>query len=96
MATKHTKGPWLYERQHKFFSVRHVRDDEWTVVCETLLYSPEDEANARLISAAPELLELLKSSLESLQMESECDGCTVYPCTQCRAKAVIRKAEGAL
>jgi len=73
------------------------------LVCQTIMrevatekeWLATDEANARLISAAPELLEALESCLSSLQMEcDECPGCTVDPCTQCRAKAAIRKARG--
>jgi|688.fasta_scaffold532493_2 hypothetical protein len=64
---KHTKGPWLIE------SKVYVCGGECCVaVTETYSamqkLSPEQrEANARLIAAAPELLEALKESLVILE-----------------------------
>ncbi len=67
-AAQHTPGPWNVERQHDFFSIRRQGDDEWTVVCETLLAASEDEANARLIASAPTLEAVNKELLQALEV----------------------------
>lgn len=75
MDSKHTKGPWLIaiddvvEKTCEVF-VR-VPGNEYQTICEVrltgdALMSDEAEANAKLISAAPELLEALK------ELHSEC------------------------
>ena len=97
--SRHTPGPWV---------VRHddmVCSKEGRIIadCESTSYNmrpappiAEDKANARLIAAAPELLEGLK---QLLAMQIDCDGVTVkiadYHCHQTRqAQAAINKAEG--
>lgn len=71
MKTKHTPGPWTVEGS----CVRSKNDRDW--VCETSIrnlagkfvgWTKKDEeviapANARLIAAAPELLDALKRLL---------------------------------
>ena len=53
---KHTPGPWLADGA----SVYEERDD-FSVICNFWSSSlPEWEANARLIAAAPDLLEALE------------------------------------
>ena len=47
---RHTPGPWNFEKHENF--VVYVGNNE---ICE--LYEGDQEANARLIAAAPELLE---------------------------------------
>lgn len=60
--TKHTPGPWYIEEQHPKFGgyfIHHNADetqDSDDVVCSDVT----NEANARLIVAAPELLEALE------------------------------------
>lgn len=90
---KRTLGPWSVnadrQRVHHI-PLRICQSDNMTLA--TVWNS--SWANAHLIASAPELLEALESALESLRMESECEGCTTDPCTQCRAKAAIKKAYG--
>jgi hypothetical protein len=97
---KHSPAPWEISQYEnwKGFSI-------WAPGAGCIAerwYASEHEdvpilANARLIAAAPALLEALKSCLSCLQMEcEECYGeCPCAdPCAQCRAKAAIRAAVG--
>jgi len=66
MKAKHTPGPWIVAEDQ-------VGDDDGNVIADVTLYNewntPEGivtkempwEANARLIAAAPEMLELLEA-----------------------------------
>jgi hypothetical protein len=68
MNTLHTKGPWTFVSQCESNNVQHecflgtINSDRWNIAAvwgdagDTI---GEAEANARLISAAPELLEVL-------------------------------------
>lgn len=63
MSTKHTPGPWIVQEKYPF----HVMTSDGFAVADTdLSYSSLDEqsqaANARMIAAAPELLEALRSA----------------------------------
>ena len=58
--TKHTPGPWKasydrYERKHSF-----VGDGMWFGKISWTVTSDRNEADARLIAAAPELLDALQ------------------------------------
>ena len=81
MTTKHTPGPWYvgsgtYEGRN-IYSVASVTDDEGFTY-QPVVASAEDDgikcwdANARLIAAAPDLLEALKRcKFDSLNMTIE-------------------------
>jgi hypothetical protein len=58
--TKHTPGPWRADVQDPAFVNYDVRTDE-TIICTMGIdmCTEEEAANARLIAAAPELLEAL-------------------------------------
>lgn len=59
-------------------------------------WKEEAEANAKLISAAPEMLLLLKESLEAIKNlgGKQCFDSVEIPCTctTCKIQAVIKKA----
>jgi hypothetical protein len=61
-AAKHTPGPWKIKQVEDSTTVE-VRDVYGLLVAEVGDTSLEDEANARLIAAAPALLEALKVML---------------------------------
>ncbi|HCF2412865.1 TPA: hypothetical protein NIA64_003513 [Pseudomonas aeruginosa] len=66
---KHTPGPWMIERYADGLiqivgNVRVVSDDEEYVTTVVEALNPDDEADAHLIAAAPELLEALQGMLE--------------------------------
>ncbi len=98
MSTQHTPGPWHFTHETdahrargKFLVVFPVGDP--VVVCDVNRHrGPASEANARLIAAAPELLEALNDMLD----EFRCD--TSYPMGDVRHAAVeaIAKARAAL
>lgn len=82
----HTPGPWTARK--------HTDTKGWTVSAGNSIASvkprPEAEANARLIAAAPELLEALKEIREAC-----CSGMGSLPAADIkRAQAAIEKAEG--
>lgn len=81
---KHTAGPWRVDNNH---GALWVESD-----CETLtariakgIGKEQDKANARLIAAAPELLEALQDLLDSVPPTWECAE---------RARDIINKATG--
>ena len=61
-AAKHTPGPWHIARFEA--STVEIRNDRGLTVAEVGDSSQEDEANAHLIAAAPELLEALRCLID--------------------------------
>lgn len=101
MSEQHTQGPWHFTNEPnakrargKFLTVLPVGDT--VPVCDVNRHrGPESEANARLIAAAPELLEACEDALAATVNES------TYPDGPCIAKeirdlmrAAIAKAKG--
>lgn len=64
MTTSHTPGPWhVIDGTH--VSAKHLGDGIWIPICHS--FNPlEGEANAHLIAAAPELLELCHALFHTL------------------------------
>jgi len=63
--SEHTPGPWfIYKDEHEFVILQNRPVKNATAIA--IVYSDDkpDEANARLIAAAPELLEALKKARE--------------------------------
>jgi len=87
----HTQGPWSYigngdvvAKSDKYCG------GEKDIASVFLTVNDEDEANARLIAAAPELLEALKDMLDGHE-----DACTGYgEGAADKARAAIAKATG--
>ena len=74
MSAKHTPGPWLTDRNNvhtgQIATVYHCIGNDWIEIwtdkwLETGLGEGEQEANARLIAAAPDLLAALQSVLSN-------------------------------
>jgi len=100
MNTKHTPGPWTFSSSEQWgdtrFYVAQQEDapytpnysDVATLIAETVSgeYVRIQEANARLIAAAPELLEVLQEALVLIPDAYE---------TKERALRAIAKATGA-
>ena len=69
MSAKHTPGPWSFgygvtTEYGEVFGVGVTTKPDWTVVCAVSRpgdVNAIDEANARLIAAAPDLLEFARS-----------------------------------
>ena len=91
--SEHTSGPWL--AQGRYIGVKgHMsyigecsdQNGNWT-------NEPMAVANARLIAAAPELLEALKDATEGLEIASAGGGVDFYAYAK-TARAAINKVEG--
>lgn len=71
MNTKHTPGPWKFHEQGEAnqFCLLTTNDNHWVIglIQNGELWTDEQKANARLIAAAPELLETLKQAQTKLQ-----------------------------
>lgn len=98
MKTKHTPGPWRMNNTYKVgpevtakgMRIAHLGDR----IAYGTLYSEQAEANAILIAAAPELLEVLeeiKGRFGVYLSESEVAMSTDYTLLE-RANEVIQKA----
>jgi hypothetical protein len=87
--SEHSPGPWHYQQKSDVYT-HIVRADKHRFICQ-LSHHPEAEANARLIAAAPELLEALKSATFALALIAQADGNESYLEV---AHAAIAKAEG--
>lgn len=86
----HTPGPWLRKRSYP--SV--ITDNSplpGTPICE--VYQPNQETNAHLIAAAPDLYEAVKLAFDVLRQDCSCvEG---KPCTPHETMtAAIAHAEG--
>lgn len=96
MKSKHTPGPWLTDRNNvhtgQIATVHHCAGNDWVEIwsdkwIEHGLGEAVQEANARLIAAAPELLEALDALLNALP------SATAHPAIK-MARAVMAKATG--
>ena len=107
--TTHTPGPWAFSRWERHGDVRfyiaqqdgapYTPDfsDVATLIAETVSIErfAVQEANARLIAAAPELLVALKAVLASLDWHTEQHGNVGLDAQRkLDARAVIAKVEG--
>ena len=104
MSAKHTPGPWLTDRGNahtgQIATIHHCLNNDWVEIwtdkwAETGLGEGEQEANARLIAAAPELLDALQAMTEIAEMTigwlptpPNADGPLI------QARAAIAKATG--
>ena len=83
MSTKHTPGPWTVERDGPNRKWLINAEDFAVATCDGAIR--HQEADARLIAAAPELLEALKWTARALDAE--------HPAA-IKARAAIAKATG--
>ena len=71
----HTKGPWVMDRYQQLRSPDGVQVGVWGAGISWVSRSDEAEANARLIAAAPDLLEACKALVAAMRRyEVEVDG----------------------
>lgn len=91
----HTPGPWHYSRLDEWTHsvvTKHGKlldgsDNCWAIASVNKNREPEHEANARLISAAPDLLSAVRGLLDALP------SATTHPAIKA-ARAAIAKATG--
>lgn len=101
--SKHTPGPWSIGLRNGHNASQVYAGEEQDSVCQVYgIWSNrsveeckdcEGIGNARLIAAAPELLDAAK---EWLKFEAEEDDALLYSQVVSKMKAAISKAEGAL
>ena len=94
--TKHTPGPWRVQATGHSFVVEAHTHTEVISVDENgnpCRWSEYNEANARLIAAAPELLEVLRLMV-AMAETGMCDFNPHDEYVMDKAKAVIDKATG--
>lgn len=85
----HTPGPWSYGNG--------IVVGDGKIVCDygcTMERNHDSEANARLISAAPELLNALEMAIATVQRYAQLGGFTTHGATIQLAEAAIAKAKG--
>jgi len=92
MKTEHTPGPWNFSHG-RISSRAHQtsKDLRLTVIADLDMENDshgEQEANARLIAAAPELLEAMQHALDVMEIFKVGEGCG----TQKAAREAIAKA----
>jgi hypothetical protein len=88
--SKHTPGPW------------EVFEDDYSIGVETpigILFSDfdnteNDEADARLIAAAPEMLEALKAVIVAIKIEHVLAASQAWRDLTIGLTKIVRKAEG--
>ena len=97
----HTPGPWVVEDDRKFKNKKLRASGMLMVVAEKggmpglivnqpPVFTKADEANARLIAAAPDLLEALRGTLRLI---SRLNKGALHP-EEVAAVTALRKAEG--
>lgn len=102
MSNKHTPGPWKAKRSTEFNA--HKPDgisDYWYISDrwyddsheQIVSFKVRNEANARLIAAAPEMLEALKDALEHIPCKCNCWD-DRGDCPHDKMRTAIAKAEG--
>lgn len=101
MARKHTPGPWTVATYTGNCGAYHITEAEKMISGMhdaegwTESQSMMDEANARLIAAAPELLEALEYCERAMTLAVACSGATPEEGSALqKARAAIAKATG--
>lgn len=87
----HTPGPWTVKKEEKFLVMGTfitVRDSHDGVIAGTHV---DDKANARLIAAAPDLLEIVKAYRNLLRTMASTEG---ELATFSHIESVLAKAKG--
>lgn len=104
MTSKHTPGPWVVHQRPRepYEHGHHVTTEDGLTICSVTYQLPSRTpmgveetkriANARLIAAAPELLEALET-LECLWAESEVHGVDFSHAIE-QARVALRRVKG--
>ena len=85
---KHTPGPWFVLKPERGLCAIHARMEEGNTIREVTVASKVDMFDARLIAAAPELLEALKALVAYME--------AVVPAAMAKNLNVMRQARSAL
>ena len=93
--SKHTPGPWSFYDDSNDGKTNRIEIVGWGKTVARIYHSvpEEDLPNARLIAAAPDLLEALK--MAQFQIENQCDvGVDEWIACREKARAAIARVEG--
>jgi hypothetical protein len=95
--SSHTSGPWKVDGFTKRGTYARISGNDWAYFAKVIVRfcdepSPIGQANARLIAAAPDLLEALEKILVSDR--EGYPNCNLFSDDLARAKAAIAKAKG--
>lgn len=98
--TEHTQAPWGVKFD-EFDNAWHVMPGfpapefgEWSPICVLGTYEEDQEANARLIAASPEMLEALRASFSQIGLIMDRGEPTDWQAWSDYLLSVIKKAEG--
>ena len=96
MQTNHTPGPWAISQSHGFRTGAPVNAYTINGACGTVATTPnpnvaDNAANARLIAAAPDLLDALRRVLRHIPADA---GCASMSDDLHRARVAIARATG--
>ena len=94
--SKHTPGPWTFDNGIEFICTDTSSHGEWYgdwAVARVNILKAEAKANARLIAAAPELLDALKLMRDAF-LDTEGSHGTLEQTATDAADAAIAKATG--
>ena len=92
MSEQHTPGPWTFDNGIEFICTDTSLHGEWAVAKINIVRA-EAKANARLIAAAPELLDALKLMRDAF-LDTEGSHGTLEQTATDAADAAIAKATG--
>jgi hypothetical protein len=101
MRSKHTEGPWEIDSSHYDTQLLVVGNEGHpiaevecnllnTIFGFTTNPTKQQEANARLIAAAPEMLAMLHQWVDAMDCHCNLQGL----CMMCETEKLIAKAEG--
>lgn len=93
--SKHTSGPWRLvttTTPGQFVREHRIRSEDDSMICE--IGPVSQEANARLIAAAPEMLEALRLAIEQLEPVTKPKLIQLPEYALRAVKDAIAKAEG--
>ena len=92
--SKHTPGPWMWspEGDESVVRIPTPEPQDFSVLGASEVMTSEDIANARLIAAAPDLLEALKEMVDMMDSGDEPGSGSEW---HIQASTAIAKAEGA-
>lgn len=93
MSAKHTPGPWEVRERDGVLSIHAPGNTCPAQINGDPSYLPEIRLNARLIAAAPDLLEALQAVMASCGAEGRYSALELHDAAN-RARAAIAKATG--
>ncbi len=85
----HTQGPWKLREVNGFVGVVHETETDLIGICENV----HGLRNARLICAAPDLLNMLQRLFDEMMMNEECFK-HVAELTREQVREALKKAKG--